>query len=86
MVVPPLKLAEPFKDVILTETLIAILPSLLTPLTVMSPKEKIALLIVTPLPAVAKFAKFAAEVLTNPVTGVQAGVDAVQPKVLSSST
>ena len=71
---------------ILTEALIAILPSLLTPLTVMLPKAKIAPLMVTPLPAVAKLARLAVVVLIKPVTGVQAGVDAVQPKVLSSST
>ena len=81
-----MKLAEPLSEVILTERLIAILPSLLTPLTVISPRIKIALFIVMPLPAVAKLARLAVVVLIKPVTGVQAGVDAVQPKVLSNST
>ena len=83
---PPLKLADPFEDVMFTEILIALLPLWLTPLTVISPVLNIALLMVTPLPAVANATRLLVEVLMKPDTGVQAGVEAVHPYVLSSST
>ncbi len=74
-----MKLAEPLSAVILTEIVMALLPSLFTPLTVILFLAKSAPLIVTALPAVAKVARLPVAVLMKPEIGVQAGVETVQP-------